>query len=136
MERRDYILDEIRKFGQMVLGLMGKLQRLKENALYHTAYSMADQEFESEAGFSLRMLSEMDRENLEAFLKNHPELSVENLELLADLMIEISDDPGCNQRNFLAVAKILIEIAIERDKTWSAERMGKLAFIEKKGIGI
>jgi hypothetical protein len=97
---------------------------------------MADQEFESEAGFSLRMLSEMDRENLEAFLKNHPELSVENLELLADLMIEISDDPGCNQRNFLAVAKILIEIAIERDKTWSAERMGKLAFIEKKGIGI
>ena len=135
MERRDYILDEIRKFGQMVIGLLGKLQRLKENVLYHSAFSMADQEFESESGFSLRMLTEMNTESLTAFLDNHPELTPDNLELLADLLIELSDDPGCDPRAFLTRAKDLLGLAIQRDKTWSAGREGRISWINSK-LGI
>jgi hypothetical protein len=132
LERRDYILDEIYKFGQMVLGLIGKLAARKKMEHYDFTLSMADQEFENEAGFSLRMLTEMNPESLQAFCENHRELNAENLELLSDLLVEISDDPGCNTRLFLKTAGDLLEMATTKDKTFSMERAGKADFISAR----
>jgi hypothetical protein len=132
MERRDYILDEIQKFGQMVMGLIGKLVQNRRSQQYDFNLSMADLEFESEAGFNLKMLMEMDKENLEAFLANHHELNSENIELLADLLIEISDDPGIVPKVSLSRARDLLQIIDVRDKTYSVERAGKLDFIDGK----
>lgn len=132
MERRDFIVDEIQKFGQMVMGLIGKLSQNKRSQQYDFNLSMADLEFESEAGFTLKMLIEMDSKNLEAFLANHHELNSDNIELLADLLIEISDDPGIVPRASLSRARDLLQIVDVRDKTWAIERAGKLHFIEGK----
>lgn len=132
MERRDFIVDEIQKFGQMVMGLIGKLVQNKRSQQYDFNLSMADLEFESEAGFTLKMLMEMDLKNLNAFLANHHELNSENIELLADLLIEISDDPGIVPRVSLSRARDLLQIVDVRDKTWAIERAGKLDFIEGK----
>jgi hypothetical protein len=132
MERRDYILDEIQKFGQMVMGLIGKLVQNRRSQQYDFNLSMADLEFESEAGFNLKMLMEMDKENLEAFLANHHELNSENIELLADLLIEISDDPGIVPKVSLSRARDLLQIIDVRDKTYPVERAGKLDFIDGK----
>lgn len=132
MERRDYIIDEIQKFGQMVMGLIGKLVENKRMQRYDFNLSMADLEFESEAGFTLKMLIDMDSNNLNAFLANHRELNTENIELLADLLIEISDDPGIISRASLSRARELLQIIDERDKTYSIERAGKLDFIQGK----
>lgn len=130
MEQRDYILDEIRKFGQMVLGLIGKFVENRLTQKYDFNLSMADLEFESEAGFTLKMLIEMDSANLEAFLANHHELNSENTELLADLLIEISDDPGIVTNLALARARELLQIVDARERTYAVERAGKLVFIE------
>jgi hypothetical protein len=132
LERRDYILDEIYKFGQMVLGLIGKLKARQKSEHYDFTWSMADQEFEGEAGFSLRMLTEMNPESLQAFCKNHRELNTQNLELLSDLLVDLSDDPGCNTRMFLKTAGDLLEIATQKDKTFSIERTGKADFISAR----
>ena len=132
MEQRDFIVDEIRKFGQMVLGLLGKLQQRRLAQKYDFNLSMADLEFESEAGFTLKMLIEMESASLEAFLAAHHELNSENTELLADLLIEISDDPGIDVRKALARAKELLQIVDARERTYAIERAGKLDFIEGK----
>jgi hypothetical protein len=132
MERRDYIVDEIQKFGQMVMGLIGKLSQNKKSQQYDFNLSMADLEFESEAGFNLKMLMEMDLKNLDAFLSSHYELNSENIELLADLLIEISDDPGIVPEVSLSRARDLLQIVDQRDKTYSVERAGKLDFIAGK----
>lgn len=132
MERRDYILDEIQKFGQMVTGLIGKLVENKRSQQYDFSLSMADLEFESEAGFTLKMLIEMDSENLNAFLANHHELNSENIELLADLLIEISDDPGIVPLLALSRARELLQVVDARERTYAIERAGKLEFIEGK----
>ena len=132
MERRDYILDEIQKYGQMVMGLIGKLVENRLTQKYDFNLSMADLEFESEAGFTLKMLIEMDSANLNAFLANHHELNSENMELLADLLIEISDDPGIVPLVSLSRARDLLQIVDLRDKTYSIERAGKLDFIKGK----
>lgn len=132
MERRDYILDEIQKFGQMVMGLIGKMVQNKRSQQYDFSLSMADLEFESEAGFTLKMLMEMDSKNLDAFLSNHSELNSENIELLADLLVEISDDPGIMPRVSFSRARDLLKIVDIRDNTYSIERAGKLDFIEGK----
>ncbi len=132
MERRDFIVDEIQKFGQMVLGLIGKLVQNRQMQKYDFNLSMVDLEFESEAGFTLKMLIEMESSNLEAFLANHRELNSDNIELLADLLIEISDDPGVSSQHALARAKELLLLVDVRERTYAMERAGKLDFIEGK----
>ena len=132
MENRDFIVDEIRKFGQMVMGLIGKIVESRLTQKYDFNLSAADLEFESEAGFTLKMLIEMDSENLESFLANHHELNSENIELLADLLIEISDDPGIAPQLALSRAKELLQIVDVRERTYAIERAGKLEFIEGK----
>jgi hypothetical protein len=132
MERRDYIVDEIQKFGQMVMGLIGKFVRRRQSQQYDFSLSMADLEFESEAGFTLKMLMEMDSGNLDAFLSNHRELNSENIELLADLLIEISDDPGVDSRLSLSRAGELLQIIDVRERTYAIERAGKMDFIQGK----
>ena len=129
MERRDFIVDEIQKFGQMVLGLIGKLAQSKMTQQYDFNLSMADLEFESEAGFTLKMLMEMDSKNLEYFLANHHELNSGNIELLADLLIEISDDPGVVPQLALTRARELLQLVDVRERTYAIERAGKLEFI-------
>jgi hypothetical protein len=132
MERRDFIVDEIQKFGQMVMGLIGKLVKRRQSEQYDFSLTMADQEFEKEAGFSLRMLAGMTPESLEAFISNHPELTPGNLDFLSDLMIEISDDPGCDTRQFLGCARQLLDISENMDKTFTLERAGKREFINER----
>ncbi|MCX6226055.1 MAG: hypothetical protein NTV01_15100 [Bacteroidia bacterium] len=132
MEQRDYILDEIRKFGQMIMGLMGKLVENRLTQKYDFNLSMADLEFESEAGFTMKMLIEMDSKNLDAFLASHHELNSENIELLADLLIEISDDPGIVPQLSLSRARELLQIVDARERTYAIERAGKLEFIAGK----
>lgn len=116
----------------MVLGLIGKLAERKQSEQYDFTWSMADQEFENEAGFSLRMLTEMNPESLQAFCENHPELTPENLELLSDLLVDLSDDPGCNTGRFLQRARDLLDRATAIDKTYSLERAGKVEFISAR----
>lgn len=130
MEQRDFLLDEIRKFGQMVLGLIGKLQRRRANQQYDFNLSMADLEFENEAGFTLKMLIDMESESLEAFLTNHHELDAENTELLADLLIEIANDPGIDTQACLSRARELLVYVDTHERTYSVERAGKIAFLE------
>lgn len=132
MERRDFIVDEIQKFGQMVMGLIGKLVQSKQTQQYDFNLSMADLEFESEAGFTLKMLMEMDSSNLAAFLANHHELNSDNIELLADLLIEISDDPGVVPQLSLSRARELLQLVDIRERTYAIERAGKLEFIDGK----
>ncbi len=132
MERRDFIVDEIQKFGQMVMGLIGKLVQSRLTQQYDFNLSMVDLEFESEAGFTLKMLIEMDSTSLEPFLANHRELNSENIELLADLLIEISDDPGVVTKHALSRAKELLQFVDVKERTYAIERAGKLDFIEGK----
>jgi len=132
MERRDFIVDEIQKFGQMVMGLIGKLTKSRQTQQYDFNLSMADLEFESEAGFTLKMLIEMDSANLEAFLANHRELNSENVELLADLLIEISDDPGVATEQALSRARDLLQLVDVKERTYAMERAGKIEFIDGK----
>lgn len=131
MERRDYIVDEIQKFGQMVMALLGKLVKKRQSEQYDFDLSMADYEFESEAGFSLKMLIGMDSVSLVNFLATHPELNFENIELLANLLIEISDQPGIPLVPCLERADELLRLVDEKSKTFSVERAGKLAYISE-----
>jgi len=116
----------------MVMGLIGKLVQSRLTQQYDFNLSMVDLEFESEAGFTLKMLIEMDSTSLEPFLANHRELNSENIELLADLLIEISDDPGVVTKHALSRAKELLQFVDVKERTYAIERAGKLDFIEGK----
>ena len=135
MEQRDYLLDEIGKFGRMILGLIGKLRDGRASGQYEFNMSMVDLELEGESGFTLKMLIAMNESSLEAFLANHRELDDANTELLAELLMEVADDPGVDATAALARARDLLRMVDQRTRTWSADRTSRIDYINSR-IGL
>lgn len=131
MEQRDYLLREIEKIGQMILGIIGKLRAKKETEEFHNGLTLANQGFEEETGMTLEMLVKMDGVNLEAFFKNHPELNTANQELLADLLIDIGDEKISEPTDYFRQAKTILEHIDRQEKTFSMERAGKLEYLSQ-----
>ena len=131
MEQKDYLLREIEKIGQMLRGIMGKLRKKKNREEYYAGLTLASQEFEEEAGFSIDMLAHMNEASLEAFLANHPEINVDNQELLAELLTdignEISDEPEVYFRQALNILERIDRV----EKTFSMERSGRMEYLRR-----
>ena len=132
MEQRDYILREIEKIGQMLLGILGKLRMQREDQEYAYGLTMADQEFEEETGITFSLLAGMNPSSLTAFFKNHPELQGENTELVADLIIEIAEQQKDETAKYLQLAIRLLHMIDERDRTFSLERAEKLTYLTER----
>jgi hypothetical protein len=132
MEQKDYILREIEKIGQMLMGIMGKLRRKKNRKEYHAGLTIANQEFADETGLSFDMLARMDPASLDAFFANHPELNIPNQELLAELLTdignEISDEPEIYFRQALNILERIDRV----ERTFSMERSGRVEFLKSK----
>ena len=134
MEQRDYLLREIEKIGQMIMGMIGKLQPKKSTTEYHAGLKLANQEFEYETGLSLEIFAGMDRKSLDAFLENHPELDANNQELLADLLTDIGEESeGYSEdkpRMYFSQALVLLQRLDQDKKTFSFERAGKIEYLK------
>jgi len=132
MEQKDYILREIEKIGQMLLGIMGRLRKKKNRKEYHAGLTLANQEFAEEAGLSLDMLARMDPASLDAFFDNHPELNVPNQELLAELLTDIGEEISDEPEYYLMQALYILERIDRKEKTFSMERAAKIEYLRGK----
>lgn len=132
MEQRDYILREIEKIGKMLLGIVGKLRSKKATKDFHAGLTLANLEFEEELGMSLEMLARMNRANLDAFLKNHPELNTSNQESLADLLMDIGEEISDEPLVYFTQALQILNRIDQVERTFSIERSGKIEYLSNK----
>ena len=128
MQKEDYILREIEKIGIMLQMLIRKLVVTQEKL--PEQYDIQLNEVKSQLehiGFDLDGFLQLDRNEVEPYLKQFDGMKGPNLELLGDLMREIGIGSAPHlEKSCLQKALDLYELCNALDRTFSFEREDKI----------
>jgi hypothetical protein len=122
MERRDYLLREIKKIGMIISAIRQKVFGGKDNLAITIEQQMVALKgmLLNEANLDFDKLIKLDSRGTDEYLSNLNGFNVENIELLAETISEIGYEQ--NSTVFLEKALQLFEICNLRDRTFSLER--------------
>lgn len=129
MEQKDYLLREIEKIGLIIRYIWQKLFGGNENTSLTVEKKMNDvsEMLLNETGFDLNKFMLLNTQESNDYIVDFKGFSVENIELLADLMTQI-----CFQRNssdskiYLEKALQLYELCNLKSSTYSLTRENKI----------
>lgn len=133
MERRDYLLLEIEKIGQLLTAIKQKLFGGKENLAITIEKQMEDAKeiLFNETDFDLDKFLALNGEESVQYLSSFKGSDVENTEQLADFLSQIGfNDPSDKSKKYLEKALQLYELCRLNSKTYSLEREGKIVAIK------
>ena len=133
MEQRDYLLREIEKIGAIMSAIRQKLFDGKGNLAITLEQQVNDTKgmLLDKMNFDLDNFLELNVEDTNEYLKNIEGFSVENIEILAEIISEIGFDNKCdNSQKYLEKALQLYELCGFKSKTFSFEREANINAIK------
>lgn len=133
MERRDYLLLEIEKIGQILIAIKQKLFGGKENLAITIEKQTEDAKevLFNETNFDLDKFLALNGEESVQYLSSFKGFDVENTERLADFLSHIGfNDQSDKSKRYLEKALQLYELCRLNSKTYSLEREGKIVAIK------
>lgn len=134
MQQKDYILREIEKLGDLIMGLLGKLKKSIGSPDISIGELMEDAQdvLSKEIGFDLELFVSLAEAEVGHYLAEFQGMNIQNRELLADLLKETGEHyAGEAGRIYLEKAQILFELCKLEDKTYSFERERKISEIQQ-----
>lgn len=125
MEQRDYILREIEKIGMLIQAMLGKLGSIDDIEKADQNNTVLSEELFKELGFSLDELLKLDSSDFSAILLNNKGLNGKNIELLADLLVQLSEKED-NKTSYLQKAFELYSFVNIQERTFCLNRDRKI----------
>ncbi len=133
MERKDYLLREIEKIGQIISAIRQKLFGGRDQ-LATTIEREVDEAkamLLSELNFDLDQFCLMDSEASHQYLKSIDGFNLENIEGLAELLSQIGfGQPSGTSKKYLKKSLQLYELCNWQSKSYSIEREGVISRIK------
>jgi hypothetical protein len=127
MEQRDYILREIEKIGAMIMGLPGKMIPMKEKGfLDEDEWAELNDTIKENLNFDLDRLILIPSYQLDQWLTRDLGFDENNIELLADLLVDMASVNNQEESVLKEKAIALYELANQKSKTFSMERAAKI----------
>ena len=127
MEQRDYIQREIEKMGAMLLAIIGKLRLISENNGQVQKVEMIDPDIIEATGYTLSQIAEASPAEIEQSIRSLNGYSEENLELISDILADISlISEGEESKKQRGKAILILEWIDNQGKTFSFARQAKL----------
>lgn len=128
MERRDIIIDEIERLGQ-VLGLI--LMRLtSKNAKLEKSENYVQEQFSEQLRIDFNMLKQMNDDQLIRYLIDEKKLLLENLDQISQIFENLAQ--GAESKRMLLKALLLLEHAHVHDTTYSLEREERIKSLRRQ----
>lgn len=129
MPQKDFILQEIEKISILFQYLLGKFKPAKSLEDYQYTVELFNKEFKEQYGCELDYLLNLNEKDFANELTKFKGFSYENIELLADLLVELGNNQFSNSQQYLTKALELYEYIDKASKTFSFERTNKINFI-------
>ena len=126
MEQKDFILREIEKISTLLRYLIGKLVPSSSVENSEETIELINRELVENSGINIDMLLDITIKDFDEVFTQNKGYSFENIELVADLLFTIGNDPINNKTNHLKRALELYEYINEKSKTFSFERQKKI----------
>lgn len=135
MEQKDYILREIEKIGLILGYIRQKLFGGKESLslTIENKFDTASTMLLEESEFNLNKFLSLNAEESNEYISDFKGFSIENIELLADLIFDICiADTSSNSKKYLEKTLQLYELCNLKSKTYSLKRENKIQTIKKQ----
>ena len=132
MEQKDFILREIEKIGTLLRYLIGKLVPSSSVENSEETIELINRELVENSGININMLLDITIKDFDEVFTKSKGYSFENIELLADLLYTIGNNPINIKTNHLKRALELYEYINEKSKTFSFERLNKIDKIKNQ----
>lgn len=129
MERRDYILREIEKIGQLLSMIFDRISGKHENYSIKLENQFEEEKelLREEMGFDLDAFLSLEKAEAPNYLSGFKGLNGGNIELLADILFEMGTSFETSRTiEYLDKSLILYELCNSLDKTYSMERESKI----------
>lgn len=128
MGQEDYILREIQKISIMLLGILGKLKRMRgdDEKISDETFKKMIEEFEEEARLNLPEILALDKDDLKNELQEKLGFDSKNQELLADLLMEITFVNDINNQNYIKKALDIYIVVDKSSKVYDPVRIEKM----------
>lgn len=131
MPQKDFILQEIEKISILIQYLLGKYKPVETLEEYHFTKKMFNKEFNEQYGHEIDYFLNIRKEDFEQELTKAKGFSYENIELLGDLLVYLSNNQFSESQKYLTKALELYEFVDKASKTFSFERTNKINSIKK-----
>ena len=130
MEQKDYLVREIEKIGSVFRAI---LNRLIVETVTKKTVEKTDEQLLEEIDFDIKYFLTLSKSEVEDYISKYEGLDAVNLELLAEIILQISITEDCdNKEVFLNKALQLFELCNLADKTYSFERGEKIESIKEQ----
>jgi len=132
MEQKDYILREIEKIGAMLRMFIRRRFEQKETQEEEQETTQDFSEFCDETGIDLDDINHLDKKDFPGYFNVNKGFNTENIELLADFLVELSKSSVATIPEKLTNKAIeLYKYVDEISKTYSIERAAKIQKLEE-----
>jgi hypothetical protein len=134
MEQEDFLKKQIDQLGQALARLLGRILGLKNQEKETEIVSLVDNTLKNELGIDLSRLINTPKDRLIEIIKQNKEISNENLDRLANILIDIANGEQNKEIKKLYFERILeiYKYVEKNDKTYSYERFQKMERIKTK----
>lgn len=133
MEQRDYIIREIEKISTLLLGLLGKLKRIKSQVVFENERIDFKNEFKEGTGVSIDDIIAGDINKLKGVLTKENGFDFGNIDLLAELLYEFSLlMDRSDRKETLEKSIVLMEYVDQEGKIFSLDKKIRIEEIRKE----
>lgn len=127
MEQKDYILREISKLGAMLRMFIRRRFEQKDTREEEEETEQLAVEFAEETGMELKSLIRLGKADFDSFFALNRGFNNENIELLADFVVELAkSSTSQNPKELFQKAIEFYSYIDEKGKTYSMERAAKI----------
>jgi hypothetical protein len=131
MQQKDFLLREIEKIGTLLRYLISKLIPSSSVENSEEIIEIINRELVENSYFNINEILSFSIKDFDEVFTQSKGYSFENIELLADLLFTIGNNPLDNKENQLKKALELYEYINEKSKTYSFERISKIEEIKE-----
>lgn len=124
MPLKDFILQEIEKIGTLLKYLINKLAPSISIENVEETIELINQELVENSGFNIEKILSLSINDFDEVLTKNKGYNYENIELLADLLFTIGNNPV--NTKYLQKALVLYNYIDKKSKTYSFERADKI----------
>lgn len=134
MERRDYLLTQIQKLGQFLKIMIERLLGKSSPMDFEQLVLQNSEEFKDKCGFDMHLLAAPYFDELKQVVMDNDSYNPENLELLADYMVLMTEkdlvSPPTLLHRLRSNALQIYETIEIQEKTYSLERQEKIGALK------
>jgi hypothetical protein len=128
MEKRDYIMEQIKQFGRVLGMILAGILRLKESGKSSEIHSYVENEMKDHLNLNFLNMAELTDNQFIDMMIHEKKLSFEGIETFAEIFIELGEiqESESLRQKYLTRALFIYEFLTENSETYSITWSNKI----------